>query len=113
MAASEHVIEHLAVACNVPVEDLRRMNLYKDGDCTHFGTIIGEQVSGKWNVPSIFDTLYNSLNIPKRRAEFEEFNSKNKWLKRGLALLPTKFGIAFTAKYMNQGKSIFIKTYAT
>jgi xanthine dehydrogenase/oxidase len=90
------------VACNVPLEEFRRTNMYKEGDTTHFGMVIGS-TSGKWNVPSMWDRLHSELNITKRRAEIEEFNSKNKWAKRGLALLPTKFGIAFTAKYMNQG----------
>lgn len=106
MAACEQVMEHLASACKVNAEDLRRGNMYKNGESTHFGTLIGEPTSGKWNVPSIWDRLYNELDIRQRRLQFDEFNSKNKWLKRGLTLLPTKFGIAFTAKYMNQGGAL-------
>ena len=105
MAACEHVMEHLAVACNVPMEQFRRSNMYKNGETTHFGAVMGSQTLGKWNVPTIWDRLYRELDIPCRRAEVEKFNAKNKWLKRGIALLPTKFGIAFTAKYMNQGKN--------
>lgn len=105
MVIAEHVIEHLAVVCNVPIDKMRRDNLYKDGDSTHFGMVVGVGGNnGKWNVPSMYDRLYNKLDVPKRRAAIEEFNSKNKWLKRGCALIPTKFGIAFTAKFMNQGK---------
>jgi xanthine dehydrogenase molybdopterin-binding subunit B len=81
MAACEHVMEHIASVCNVYVEDLRRVNMYKTGDCTQFGSLIGEPSSGKWNVPTMFDRLYKGLNIPQRRAEFDEFNSRNKWLK--------------------------------
>jgi xanthine dehydrogenase/oxidase len=105
MAACEHVMEHLAVGCNVPMEQFRRNNMYKNGDTTHFGSVMGSQTLGKWNVPTIWDRLYRELDIPSRRAEVEKFNANNKWLKRGIALLPTKFGIAFTAKYMNQGKN--------
>lgn len=107
MAITEHILEHLAVVCGVNIDKFRRDNMYKDGESTHFGMIIGAGgTNGKWNVPRMFDRLYNELDIPKRRAAIEEFNSNNKWLKRGCAILPTKFGIAFTAKYMNQGGAL-------
>jgi xanthine dehydrogenase/oxidase len=103
MAACEHVVEHLAFACSVHVDQFRRSNFYEVGDSTHFGAILGEGFTGKWNVPGMWDRLNSTLDIAKRRAEIDEFNAKNKWIKRGAALLPTKFGIAFTAKFMNQG----------
>lgn len=106
MAANEHVMEHLALACNVPVDAFRRSNMYKVGDITHFGMIIGEQDGGKWNVPSMWDRMYLDLNVAQRRQKISEFNSAHKYLKRGLSFLPTKFGIAYTAKYMNQGGAL-------
>ena len=41
-----------------------------------------------------------------RQAAVAKFNAENKWRKRGLALLPTKYGINFTAKFMNQGGAL-------
>eukprot|EP00957_Ditylum_brightwellii_P130320 9941409-Ditylum_brightwellii.AAC.1 len=66
----------------------------------------GEQASGKWNVPRMWDELYEKLNISSRREAIDAFNKQNKWKKRGLAFIPTKFGIAFTAKFMNQGGAL-------
>mmetsp|Transcript_340 Transcript_340/g.927 ORF Transcript_340/g.927 Transcript_340/m.927 type:complete len:1681 (+) Transcript_340:130-5172(+) len=106
MAATEHVMEHLAVACNESVESFRRSNMYKDGDHTHFGMVIGEQDAGQWNVPRMWDLLASNVAIAERRRIIEEYNSKNKYFKRGLALIPTKFGIAFTAQFLNQGGSL-------
>ncbi len=34
------------------------------------------------------------------------FNAAHKWTKRGLAIVPTKFGIAFTATFMNQSAAL-------
>lgn len=65
--------------------------------------MIGES---KWNVPLMWERLRDGLHMAHRRSEIEAFNSKHKWVKRGLALIPTKFGIAFTAKYMNQGGAL-------
>lgn len=81
-------------------------NMYTLQDCTPFGMRFGDGFTGKWNVPSIYDELYSKLDVPRRRAAAAEFNAKNKWTKRGVALIPTKFGIAFTAKYMNQGGAL-------
>ena len=131
IAVAEHIIEHLAIECQVPLDVMRRDNLYKEGHSTHFGMVLSEVDSGKWNVPTMFDRIMNDRSVADRRREIEVFNSKNRWLKRGVALLPTKFGIAFTgrvcaccdlsvlpidanplsyriypAKYMNQGGAL-------
>jgi xanthine dehydrogenase/oxidase len=98
MAITEHIMDHLSVAGGVPGDKIRRDNFYKNGDIIPFGIIVGEETSGKWNVPTMWDRLYSELNVPERRRIIAEFNTNNKWIKRGLALLPTKFGIAFTAK---------------
>eukprot|EP00392_Amoebophrya_sp_AT5.2_P011196 g11271.t1 len=37
-----------------------------------------------------------------RRRKVEEWNKRNKFVKRGIALMPTKYGISFTAKHLNQ-----------
>ncbi|MED6171547.1 xylitol dehydrogenase [Stylosanthes scabra] len=34
------------------------------------------------------------------------FNSHNRWKKRGIAMVPTKFGIPFTIKLMNQAGAL-------
>lgn len=68
--------------------------------------VIDESDGGKWNVPSMWERLEKDLDIAHRREGIAKFNSENKWVKRGLSLIPTKFGIAFTAKYMNQGGAL-------
>lgn len=80
--------------------------MYSMNDCTPFGMRFGSQYTGAWNVPLMWDRLYNELDVPKLRAVASEFNKKNKWVKRGVGFIPTKFGIAFTAKYMNQGGAL-------
>ena len=97
-------MDHLASEINICGDKLRRDNMYKDGNATPFGMIMGEEFAGKWNVPTMWDKLYSELNVKERREKIADFNSKHRWMKRGLAILPTKFGIAFTAKFMNQGK---------
>lgn len=98
IAVMEHIMEHLAVKGNVDYDMLRRENMYEIGQITPFGMTLGEGFSGKWNVPGMWDRMAEELKVAERRAEIEVFNKENKWLKRGLSFVPTKFGIAFTGK---------------
>jgi len=34
--------------------------------------------------------------------QVDAYNSGNRWRKRGIAITPTKFGISFTTKFLNQ-----------
>jgi len=105
IAACEHVMDHLAVACKVPKEAFRRSNMYNENDTTHFGMTL-DQAHRKWHIPSIWDRMTSNLNLSQRRRDIDEFNANHKWVKRGAALTPTKFGIAFTAHFMNQGGAL-------
>ena len=106
LAICEHVFDHLVSALPKSHQDfdvIRRANIYCEGDATPFGMPIIN-----WNVPKAWDSLFSSesANVVARRASIDDFNSKNRWKKRGLAVIPTKFGIAFTAKFMNQGGAL-------
>lgn len=58
--------------------------------------------------------LWESSDFEQRQAEIERFNRANRWRKRGMAQMPTKFGISFTAKFMNQaGALVHIYTDGT
>lgn len=79
-----------------PVEELRELNMYQEGDKTHFGQALQD-----WNVPTLWQQIKKSSDFDRRRAEVDEFNAQNRWKKRGLAMMPTKFGISFTALMLN------------
>jgi xanthine dehydrogenase molybdopterin-binding subunit B len=40
--------------------------------------------------------------VDERRAQVAEFNQHHRWRKRGLAVVPTCYGINFPVKYLNQ-----------
>lgn len=104
MAVAEHIMDHLATACKVPGDLLRRMNIYNNGQSLPYGMKIDGP--GTWNVPMMWDRLMVDANVSERREAIRIFNSTSRWKKRGLAVIPTKFGIAFTAKFMNQGSAL-------
>jgi xanthine dehydrogenase/oxidase len=46
------------------------------------------------------------FDYDKKRKEVDDFNSKSRYKKRGIAITPLKFGIAFTFSTLNQGSAI-------
>ena len=83
------------------IADFRESNLYVEGERTPFG-----QPLIRWNVPHCWQRLKKDCDYENRKLACEKFNAENTWRKRGVAMMPTKFGINFTAKFMNQGGAL-------
>ena len=57
-------------------------------------------------MPDLIDKLEESSQYWQRRQQIQQFNSDNTIIKKGLALTPVKFGISFTAKFLNQAGAL-------
>ncbi len=77
------------------------INLYNDGDITHYSMPL-ENVF----LPKVWKELLTSSDFRKRKEESRVYNEKNKYRKRGIAMIPTKFGIAFSARFLNQAGAL-------
>ena len=93
----EEIADHLAI----PVDKLREINMYKPNDRTHF-----KQALKDWHVPLMYQQVLQGSDYAERRQAVDEFNAEHKWKKRGLAIIPTKFGISFTALFLNQAGAL-------
>ncbi|GAW11754.1 hypothetical protein ANO14919_011050 [Xylariales sp. No.14919] len=93
----ESIIEELSQALGLPAEELRALNFYNEGQATHFGQTLVD-----WSVPALWEKLKIEAHWENRRAQANEFNRIHRWMKRGLAMVPTKFGVAFSGKHLNQ-----------
>ncbi|CAG8493602.1 9022_t:CDS:10, partial [Racocetra fulgida] len=101
MMITENMMSEVADRMGIDVNDFREKNLYVEGQKTHFNQILKD-----WNIPLIYRQVKNDSEFVKRREEINKFNSENKWRKRGLALIPTKFGISYTALHLNQAGAL-------
>lgn len=104
----ETVIQHLAETLRISPETLRERNFYRaanhpDGvlDRVHFG-----QVLEGFNIPKMWTDVHRLGQVAARQEAVAAFNRQHTYQKRGLCVLPTKFGINFTAKFMNQGGAL-------
>jgi xanthine dehydrogenase/oxidase len=103
MFICETFMEEIADELKIPVEKLREINMYspETNMVTHFNQELKD-----WYVPLMYRQVQEESEYERRRAEIEEFNKTHKWNKRGLAIVPTKFGISFTALFLNQAGAL-------
>lgn len=101
MFICESFMSEVADHLNMPVEKFREINMYKQGDITHFNQELRD-----FYVPLMYQQVQDESNYWERRKAIDEFNATHKWNKRGLALIPTKFGISFTAIWLNQAGAL-------
>uniref|UniRef100_A0A452RIH4 xanthine dehydrogenase n=1 Tax=Ursus americanus TaxID=9643 RepID=A0A452RIH4_URSAM len=92
MLIAEYWMSEVALTCGLPAEEVRRKNLYKEGDLTHFN-----QKLEAFTLSRCWDECLASSQYHARRSEIDKFNEENCWKKRGLCIIPTKFGISFGA----------------
>ncbi|GMH39295.1 hypothetical protein BSKO_07193 [Bryopsis sp. KO-2023] len=98
---TEMFVDRVARVLELKPEEVRSRNLYSAGDVTHFGQRMEDcQVRRCW------EEVVASSSYSDREVAVAQFNAANRFRKRGLALTPTKFGISFTAKFMNQGGAL-------
>ena len=84
------------------VDMLRWKNQFKEGELTPFLQPIED-----WHVPLIITQLKAESDYDARVQQVEEFNRTHKWKKRGITLIPTKFGLSFaTALHLNQAGAL-------
>jgi xanthine dehydrogenase large subunit len=99
----ENIIEEMAVYLKKDPAGLRRLNCYgkTERNITPYGQVVENNL-----LPELFDRLLKTSNYKNRRKEIEEFNKASSGQVKGLALTACKFGIAFTARFLNQGNAL-------
>ncbi|XP_041821919.1 xanthine dehydrogenase/oxidase isoform X2 [Chelmon rostratus] len=101
MLVAENWIADVAQILGRPAEEVRRLNLYVEGESTPYNQILHQ-----FTLDRCWDECLSRSRYQERRAAIDLYNRKNRWTKRGLAIVPTKFGISFTAVFLNQAGAL-------
>lgn len=81
---------------------IRELNMYRpEGDVTHFN-----QPLVNCTIRRCWEECKKQSDYSKQEEEVRKFNAKNRWKKRGISMVPVKFGIAFTAPHLNQSGAL-------
>jgi xanthine dehydrogenase large subunit len=99
----ESIIEDMAAVLKIDSFKIRRLNLYGTDtrNITPYGQLVDNNV-----LAEIFDKLHQTSEYEKLSKDVSEFNEKKSGKLRGLSMTGCKFGIAFTARHLNQGNAL-------
>jgi xanthine dehydrogenase large subunit len=104
MLSTESMIDDIARTVGKDPLEIRKLNFYteKEGrDTTHYGQAIEQNL-----IHRLVERLEKTSDYQQRRCKIREFNASNPILKKGLALTPVKFGIAFAQQHLNQAGAL-------
>jgi xanthine dehydrogenase large subunit len=103
MVGAERVIDEVAFALGKDALDIRKRNFYgtTNRNVTPYHQTVEDNI-----VERIVAELEQSSNYARRRRTIRAFNANSRFIKRGLALTPVKFGISFTATHYNQAGAL-------
>jgi xanthine dehydrogenase large subunit len=104
--AIEYVIDEIARNLGKDALDIRTLNLYGRTDAegrnvTPYGQKVVDNV-----MHELLAELEHSSDYRQRRTAIDAFNAASPVLKKGLAVTPVKFGIAFNLTHLNQAGAL-------
>lgn len=97
----ERVMERIARITGRDPLEVRALNAYKDGEPTPYGQPVEEACH-----PELFDRLRRNTQYERLRKDVGDFNTQHDALKRGIGVVPVKFGISFTTAFLNQASAL-------
>lgn len=103
MVAIEQVMDHIARHLGLDPLAVRKINYYgkTERNETHYYQTVEHNLLDEMTAD-----LEASSQYAQRREAIKAFNASSPFLKKGLALTPVKFGISFTASFLNQAGAL-------
>lgn len=99
----ESIIEDIAVYLKKDAKEIRELNFYKL-DCNN--TAPYGQVIENNTLQELMEKISESAEYKARVAKIADFNKNQSQKLRGISCIPMKYGIAFTAKFLNQANAL-------
>jgi len=103
IVAAERVIEEIAFATGQDPLDIRLRNVYGTGErnLTPYHMVVEDSISDL-----VMTQLAERCDYRHRKAALRALNATSRTLRKGIALVPVKFGISFTATHYNQAGAL-------
>ena len=105
MVVIEEILDRVARSLGLAPRVVRERNFYRGGSgdagTTHYGQALEDN-----RIPRIWASLLAGSDYDAREAEVRAFNAASGRIKRGIAVTPVKFGISFTASFLNQAGAL-------
>ncbi|KAI4874108.1 hypothetical protein NFI96_028851, partial [Prochilodus magdalenae] len=98
----ESVLHEVAAKCGLPAHQVREVNMYQDErSFTHY-----RQLFSPTDMLRCWAECLEKSHYKERLLAVQQFNSSSRWRKRGMSIVPLKFGIGFSKGFYNQGAAL-------
>ncbi|RSD31299.1 xanthine dehydrogenase molybdopterin binding subunit [Vibrio pectenicida] len=103
MMTIEHIMDEIAHYLGKDPLDIRKANYYggEGRNITHYHQKVEDNC-----LQAITSELEKTCDYHSRRQSIKKYNKQSPILKKGLAITPVKFGISFTATFLNQAGAL-------
>ncbi|MDI9348450.1 MAG: xanthine dehydrogenase molybdopterin binding subunit [Candidatus Symbiobacter sp.] len=109
--AIEYIIDDIARHLGIDPLDVRHRNFYgknagaknagQGRDTTPYGQTVTDNI-----IHDLVERLQQSSDYRRRRVLINDYNKNSKFLRKGIALTPCKFGISFNVVHLNQAGAL-------
>ncbi|WP_425614033.1 xanthine dehydrogenase molybdopterin binding subunit [Anatilimnocola sp. NA78] len=103
MIAIENIMHEIAGELGLDPYQVQMKNLYgiDERNVTPYGQLVRKN-----HLPELMQQLATTSQYHERRQAIAAANTHDRLLLRGIAMMPMKFGISFTTKFLNQGNAL-------
>ncbi|KAF5279180.1 hypothetical protein FQR65_LT03427 [Abscondita terminalis] len=98
---TEMMMREVAEYLHKDIVEIAQLNFFKEGDNTFYGQKL-ENVT----IDRCWLECINSSNFFERKKGVDVYNEENRWKKRGIALVPLKYGIGITMYLFCQASAL-------
>ena len=98
---TETWIHDIATLLGRDPTEIRNLNMYKPGEVTLY-----KQVMENSGLHRCWEQCLKQSNYEDAKQNVIAFNSKSRWKKRGIAMLPVTYGVGYEPAFMNQGGTL-------
>lgn len=108
MIVIEAMLEHIARELGIALDDVRAVNYYgtEDRNVTPYQQTVKDNI-----IVPLVERLQAEVDFDGMSKAVDDFNASHETLKKGLALMPVKFGISFNTPKLNQAGAL-VHVYA-
>ena len=107
MMGIERIMDAIAADLGLDPLQVRKANLYDGMGCSAGRDVTPYHMTVEDNIlPQLMAELEHTSGYARRRVAIAEFNQSSPVIRRGIALTPVKFGIAFTTTFLNQAGAL-------
>ncbi|KAJ8045856.1 Xanthine dehydrogenase/oxidase [Holothuria leucospilota] len=105
IAMGVNVINHIASTLGVAEEKIHELNFYKRMDLTHTNVSLHD-----WTLDRCWELCILRSDFIARKATVEKFNKANRWIKKGLSIVPVKYPVGVPKQIAQSAALVHIYT---